>query len=183
MKKTEIKISCVDPDMRAILWAFFLHTNTRYTLMAPNCYVGWSNEMDIVGWRKSGFIDEIEIKLSRSDFLADFNKTSQVKFGMTKNQWGHEYADVRRIPKHEALADGLSIPNYFSFLIPTRLVDKCEIPDHAGLYVFNPDMLGGRIKTIKAAPRLHSRKFKGHTRQKVAEKMAWRYWGMLEHRK
>ena len=36
--------------------------------------------MDLFGFRKgSGFTDEIEIKLSRSDYLADFKKTTYVK--------------------------------------------------------------------------------------------------------
>ncbi len=177
--------------MRAILWAFYCRScttgpgpkkllmNRRYALMASNVSISLSGEMDIVAWRKSGFIDEIEIKLTKSDFLADFKKTTRIQDGFILNT---QCPNIRRVPKHEALADGLLIPNYFSFLMPAALADRCEIPAHAGLYVFEPDMWGGRIREPKHAPRLHSRKSDNTERQHTAEKMAWRYWRTLEQK-
>jgi len=56
-----------------------MYNSDRYEMLLPNVYVKNSCEMDLLGVRKSGFIDEIEIKMSKSDFNADFKKTSLVE--------------------------------------------------------------------------------------------------------
>jgi len=54
---------------------FYIAKQERYELLATNIFLDWqSNEMDLLGIRKSGFIDEIEIKLTKADFKADFKK-------------------------------------------------------------------------------------------------------------
>jgi hypothetical protein len=59
--------------------AFYYKTYQRYEMVAPNIYIDQNNEMDLMGLRRSGYIDEIEIKLSKSDFQADFKKTVRIK--------------------------------------------------------------------------------------------------------
>lgn len=42
---------------------FYKHYFMNYDLIAKNTYIGWQyNEMDLLGIRRSGYIDEIEIK-------------------------------------------------------------------------------------------------------------------------
>ena len=48
--------------------------NNWYDLMIPNCYTAHDNEADFFAVRKSGFCDEFEIKVSRSDLLNDKKK-------------------------------------------------------------------------------------------------------------
>lgn len=150
---------------------FYYHTLQRYELLAPNVYPDWKlGEMDLMGIHKSGFVDEIEIKLSRSDFLADFKKT--VKIDDTNGEYWWSTED--RL-KHETLPEGLNHCNYFSFLMPEELAEKCDIPKYAGLYTFKD----GRIKEVKKAPRLHSRKISIELKYSIAKKMAYRYWDLL----
>src|SRR5690606_851431 len=95
---------------------------SRYQVMAPNvvpstCWL----EMDLLGIRRSGYVDEIEIKLDRADFKADFKKR------VPSNPRCHGL-------KHDVLAAGDGLPNYFAFAVPEGLVEPGEVPDYAGLY-------------------------------------------------
>jgi hypothetical protein len=54
----------------------------KYILVGHNTFPTWSHpEMDLFGLRKSGYLDEIEIKLSVSDFKNDFKKIIHIKEG------------------------------------------------------------------------------------------------------
>jgi len=56
--------------------AFNATQQQRYTLMIPNTHFNQGYEMDIMCVRNGSLmVEEIEIKTSRSDFLADFRKT------------------------------------------------------------------------------------------------------------
>lgn len=153
----------------------------RYEIVAPNIYLDWKfNEMDIFGLRRSGYVDEVEIKLSKSDFNADFKKTvhikSQCRCIVSES---YSYGGHFKKLKHEALQDGQPHCNYFSFLLPDELVDKCEIPDYAGLYVFKYDRNGrGYVSEVKAARLLHKRKLSEQLKYEVGRKMAYRYWNV-----
>lgn len=160
--------------------AFYQHTFQRYEIVAPNIYLDWRfNEMDIFALRKgSGYVDEVEIKTSRSDYLADFKKTVSVKGEIVTKSWG-ENQTYNEKPKHEALNDGLNPCNYFSFLLPETLEEKCEVPEYAGLYVYRVDNAGvGRVSEVKKAPLLHKRKIDENMKFNVGRKMAYRYWRM-----
>lgn len=157
--------------------AFYSHTWQRYELVAPNLYLnGKSNEMDIFGARKSGYVDEIEIKLSLPDFKADFKKYS------TSYTKGPPYRRIDRL-KHDLLREGLLDCNYFSFLMPEDLAERCEIPDYAGLYIYKPPFKThswakrrAMVSEVKRAPLLHKRKITDKQKYNVVRKMAYRYW-------
>jgi hypothetical protein len=96
-------------------------------------------ECDVISISKSNYIYEYEIKISRSDFFADFKKI-----------------------KHIPMLEGKSIkkdiylsPNYFYFVTPTNLINIEEIPKYAGL-IYMDEML--QFKTIKKAPLIHNEK-------------------------
>ena len=150
----------------------------RYEIVAPNIYLDWNfNEMDIMGLRRSGYIDEVEIKLSKSDFGADFKKKVMVMGDEKFSSRGGDYHKYSEILKHDALQKGLPPCNYFSFLMPKSLADKCEIPHYTGLYVYHDTECGrGRIVEIKKAPLLHKRKIDDVKKYEVGRKMAYRYW-------
>jgi len=129
----------------------------------PNIFMDWCNEMDLMGLRRSGYIDEIEIKLSRSDFLADFKKTVRL--------------DGCNELKHELLPLGQAKSNYFAFLMPEELAEKCEIPEYAGLYTCRVDKVGNvRVSEARTAPLLHKRKITENMKYQIGKKMAYRYW-------
>jgi hypothetical protein len=151
---------------------FYRRNSQRFDIIAPNIYIDWSScEMDLFCLRKSGFVDEIEIKLSRADFLADFKKTVSVK-DEERNEWG--YFGHHDEMKHDRLRDGKETCNRFSFLMPESIADKCEIPEYAGLYVLNKS--GRWISEIKSAPLLHRGKLSDEKKYQIGRKMAFRYW-------
>jgi hypothetical protein len=135
----------------------------RYTFVAPNCYMEWADfsEYDLLCIRRSGFMDEVEIKRTVRDFRADFKKTA-------RHGWN----------KHDALAAGKTPANYFWFLMTEELADKVkdEIPDHAGVYIKQRSF----VRELKKAPRLHSKKVSQTTRIHLGEKMMHRYWRQVQ---
>lgn len=142
-----------------LIECFYKYNQQRYEMIAQNVYPCFNfKEMDVMAIRKSGFIDEIEVKLSKSDFLADFKKTVNIK--------------CDEVNKHKCLHEGLSHCNYFSFLMTEELAKKCEIPEYSGLYVFN----GRRVKEVKKPKKLHSRKISIELKYQIAKKMAFRFW-------
>jgi hypothetical protein len=165
--------------IKNIQQAFYNRTFQRYEIVAPNIYLDWQfNEMDLMALRRSGYIDEIEIKLSRSDYLADFKKTVDVKSAyrcLIDNRYSHE-GHYKKF-KHEALQEGMPNCNYFSFLMPDELAEKCDIPEYAGLYTCKVDNAGHiRVREVKPAPLLHKRKITEKMKYQIGRKMAYRYW-------
>lgn len=148
--------SFTERDMQRGFTSSWLNGTPRYDFIVPNAQMA-HNEMDLICIRKSGFVDEIEIKLSRSDFKADFCKTAR---------W--------LCDKHDQLANGELLPNYFSFYVPASIEEAIInlMPDHAGLFVFESGHATERIK----APRLHRDKVSDKIRLKLGRKIMYRYW-------
>lgn len=72
----------------------------------------WNHECDMFIIKKSGVAVEIEIKRSKSDFLADFNK-------------GHNHIDIQnRITE-------------FYYAFPENLYESCKdlVPENAGIII------------------------------------------------
>jgi len=118
-------------------------------MVIPNCHLGFY-EMDVVKIARSGYITEYEIKMSRSDFKADFKK------GLRSGQ------------KHEKLKCGDGKANRFYFVVPVDLVSVDEVPDHCGLIYFS----NGHLSVVKNDKLLHKRKFDEWSH--LATKMYWR---------
>ena len=96
-------------------------------------------EMDVASLSKSDMLLEFEVKISRSDFLADKNKRKKYgisKFEMYSKPFGHE----------------ARCPNYFYYVCPENLISKDEIPLFAGLFYYNSDK---EIVLIKSPKRIH----------------------------
>ena len=109
--------------------------------------------------------------------MADFKKTVSVKGAMKEHVWGGEYQEYIEIYKHDAIENGLHPCNYFSFLLPEELADKCVIPEYAGLYTYRVDNAGySRVVERKTAPLLHKGKISENKKYEVARKMAYKYW-------
>jgi len=105
-----------------------------------------NHEMDVMSISKSGMMYEFEVKISRSDFKADFKKRKQLYF-----------KDIKSNKER--------LPNYFSYVCLEGLINKNEIPDWSGLYYLKE----GLVVEILKPKCLH--KFK-HDRVKVLEKIS-----------
>lgn len=105
-----------------------------YFPIVPNVYIyNWESDILAVNIN-SKYITEYEIKISKSDFKADFKKKNKHQLLTSKN-------------KKE------SCPNYFYYVSPPGLIDKKDIPDYAGLIE-----IGKEVKYIKRAKLLHNKK-------------------------
>lgn len=118
---------------------------TQGSCLMPNVKLG-QFERDLIRVTRAGYVVEFEIKLSRSDYLADFRK----KF------WGS------RSTKHEELASGDYThrqswrrfqPKQFYFVCP-KIVEPDEIPEHAGLIFATPHKHGIDVTVMREAPKL-----------------------------
>lgn len=97
-------------------------------------------EMDVASLSKSNMLHEFEIKISRSDFLADKNKRK--KYGLAKfDIYGNPFTHEERCP------------NYFYYVCPEKLISENEIPSFAGLYYVNENM---DVELVKAPKKIHN---------------------------
>ncbi len=153
---------------------FYRVNLSRFTLIAPNVYLDWAGgEMDLFCLRKSGYVDEIEIKRSVADFRADFRKTIKRETLGPREHW-RSWSAYGDHPKHMALRDGEAFSNRFSFLMPEEIANKVDIPHYAGLYVYRND----RVTEIKRAPLLHKGKLSEAKQIEIGRKMCYRYWSV-----
>lgn len=89
---------------------------SNYDYKLYNVYI-FHSESDFFCVSKSGYVIEVEIKISRSDFKNDFKKT--LSDGNNKHQHLKSTSTYK--------------PNKFYFAVPEGLIKKEEVPDYAGL--------------------------------------------------
>lgn len=108
-------------------------------------------ECDVISISKSNYIYEYEIKISRSDFRADFNKDKH------KLMLERKGTKTRMIKENNTkVKDTLYLTcNYFNFVVPTGLVTIEEVPEYAGLIYMDENL---NFEIIKKAPLLHKEK-------------------------
>lgn len=131
-------------------------------LMISNLYI-YNWESDVFKQLKSGYTEEIEIKISIADFKADKNKLEKHKRIETGITWSYsKREDVETFCR----------PNRFYYAVPEFMVEKVEIPEYAGLIRVFED-LRRHPSVIKKAPLLHKDKLKiGY--EHLARKLAYR---------
>ncbi len=96
-------------------------------------------EMDVASLSKNNMLSEFEVKISRSDFLADRNKRK--KYGLSK-------FEMYRMPEgYEERC-----PNYFYYVCPENIISINEIPLFAGLFYCNSENV---ITLIKSPKKIH----------------------------
>lgn len=138
---TDLKIT--EDHIQTLLNAKYA-SNSKYKV--GNVYVfkrDW--ESDFFVQKENGYCYEFEIKISRSDFLADFKKSRKhdiIKTG--------KYFDGRHDRDHNLR------PNKFFYVAPSGLLSISDIPEYAGLITVD----GYYLKTVKDAPFIHKEKLK-----------------------
>lgn len=144
-------------------------------------------ESDIFLITKSKLTVEIEVKISRSDYFADFSKVRKHNLfkcykknyaPYRKNQHANRYAyddngkmyysqyescEIRFCKPQEKL------PNKFYYACPENLIKIDEIPEYAGLIYVNDY---GTANVVKKAPQLH--KIKHDWTKGLLDKYFWR---------
>lgn len=146
-------------EIQNSLYRFCLRRGDKF--FAPNFYLHW--ETDFVSVTRDFKVCAYEIKISRADFKADFQK--------------HE--------KHKTFNEGKPIarlPNRFYYVCPAGLLNANEIPHYAGLLWVEPIRLGCRVPSrptsVKKAPSLHSEPASRELTQRLCVSLMHRYWRM-----
>jgi hypothetical protein len=120
-------------------------------------------ESDFFSMTRTGYTYEVEIKISASDFKADFKKKKHKLFEgaiVGSNKKGRTL--VRSTPK--------LMPNRFFFCVPEDLEGKVEIPPYAGLLIYSSSI--PTIRKVKEAPFIH--KDKPDLTTKLLHKFYWK---------
>jgi hypothetical protein len=135
----------------------------RKNIIVPNISWGfqWMHECDMFIVTKAGIATEVEIKISKSDLLADFKK-------------GHDHKDkAGRI-------------TYFYYAMPETLYEKCKdlIPPEAGILTCERGSWDGASAFIrekrKATKRKNTRKLTPEEQLKIAWLGTMRIWSLKE---
>lgn len=133
-------------------------------------------EADSFSITSSGYIYEVEVKVSRADYFNDFKKPKHHFFKTHKKGYGilnlgeswycegwpltDKFPELRQYhithtQIHPAQYSYRTCPNRFYFACPDGLIKIDEVPDYAGL-IYCAE--GGRHKEVKKAPYMHKDK-------------------------
>lgn len=153
--------------------------STAYQVAIPNCFTQHDNEADLFLIRKSGFCDEVEVKITRSDFLNDKKKRVTHR-GIEEHEWtwrkdGLKFCPNTK-PKRDALLDGDLQCNYFWYALKNGIAKIEEVPEFAGVIIVHDD---GCISVARQPKRLKSTKLDFEQRFKYARLLHYRFWGKL----
>lgn len=148
----------------------------------------YGEESDFLTINRDGYAHELEVKISRGDFRADFKKSKHSMIPRVLNKetlytvkGSEQYATCdlglrelgngniiyrphKKQPNWQtslwfAKVTNNGLPNKFSFCVPEGLIQKNEVPDYSGLYWIDKK---GNFKEIKRAKFIHKDKFKRH---------------------
>ncbi|ATI17470.1 hypothetical protein AP1_0043 [Aeromonas phage AP1] len=175
----EVKEKLTESDIQGYFGTYF-PMQKKYDLIVPNCFYTHDLEADLLAFRKSGFRDEFEIKISRADFKNDVKK--MVKIWPERDNGRRYKADLEEMTKYEALEKGRLL-NYFWYIVPHGLITPEEIPTFAGLMYIetvNRHNQKYQFRVIKDAKRLHGNKSSQEDYDKSLRKLGYRYWNLVE---
>lgn len=172
-----------------------LRKNYDHNYVLENAYIFYW-ESDYFGISKSGYVYEIEVKISVSDFRADFKKDFKHRcLRFNKQQFvAHEAPEITERKKTGNKIEGRYgrmkdeyfnepqgycrltygknvIPNRFYYAVPDGLAEKVVklLPSYAGLL-----SVGRRdVVVIKDAPLLHREKMFEKLSKKLLDKFWW----------
>jgi len=140
----------------------------KYCVSNVYCFHPFYCETDFLIVKKNGYIYDLELKVSRADYLVDKKKIH--KHSILKN--GYFQVDYRYSGKHEPNTPIYTNdrPHKFFYACPEGLIKESELESHQGLiYVLE----SGEIKIIKQAKFLHKEKI--DIEQKLCNKFYYSY--------
>lgn len=152
IKKTLNKIKRDNSASKNIEASLVLHLYEKRHSPITTHFTGYGlAECDVISISNSNYIYEYEVKISKSDFKADFKKK---KHKLMLERKCTKYKMIKE--NNQNIKDTIYLTsNYFYFVVPEGLVDISEIPEYAGLIYITE---GHFFITIKKAPLLHKEK-------------------------
>lgn len=136
-----------DITARDITKSLFWRYHHKQAEVISNCHL-LEFESDFMYVTRAGYMHEVEVKISRSDFRADFKKESYKPDRVTGLN--------NTFNKHIILPEGLTGLKSFSFAVPKDLITLDEVPEYAGLYYYyrTPNTNRAVLRMVKKAPTL-----------------------------
>lgn len=163
--------------------------NLRQNLMVPRCCLS-GHEADLLIIRPSGWVEEVEIKISVSDFRAEWKhkaeKHEDLLLGRCRyilHSEAAKYAGDPRLLKRGHwwyLRDRPGLIRRFHFAFPRHLAEKLlpEVPEHYGVISAYP---GWRV--LRKATNLKvARKISDAERFRALESTYQRFWDLTLNR-
>jgi len=153
----------------------YFRAGRGYTYQLTNAYVfDWESDFFCIA--NSGYSYEVEVKVSRSDYIADFNKTKRHRIlgweGSIYTERRYQAPEISQAKLDRLSSDKYQYPprsrvgfkpiyqvrpNKFCFACPEGLISPDEIPDYAGL-IYVKDDKRYKPSFIKRPPALHKQK-------------------------
>lgn len=155
----------------------------RQCLIVPNStgIAGW--EADLLVIQKSGWVDEVEIKVSVSDFKKEFTSPKKVrKHGQLVSGVPVTLFSMADLKHHETGKVEPHIVRRFWFAVPDEILSKVLplVPPYAGLIAIGPTTYVGsvyRTRKVIQAPQLKmARQVTSEERTAAREAVYFRYW-------
>jgi hypothetical protein len=137
----------------------------------------YSWESDFFCMSSSGYTIEVEVKISKSDFKADFKKRLKHKYlaSATKGLVAVNMGSMQNLSMVEFKIP--NTPNKFYYCCPEGLISKDDIPEYAGLLYLKDEKVNenyySSIVEIKPAKFLH--KNKPDISKTLLDKYYWLY--------
>lgn len=140
----------------------WLPVSHKYKAHGTSFYGGYA---DFISMTKAYRVTEYEIKLSFSDFKADFKKRNK-----------HKQMEAKRPDSYDGT---YHFPNYFYFVIPENLLLKIKplIPEYAGIITMpTPKTIMTAPRWIIQAPLLHKEKAGEIRLKEMLISMSWKWY-------
>lgn len=160
-----------------------LYWQKKHRWIVPNVDHFSTGEMDLCSITAAGLVHEYEIKLSRSDFLADRKKKHK------HPQLALIASGVMSVPEEPfrwqpgPRIRNITSPNYYSYVTPFEMVGIEEVPPYAGLIYVHLDKLynyGFALDFVKKPKLLHPNKADSSIKLILGEKLMYRCWTARE---
>lgn len=136
----------------------------------PNFYLLMDKyEADLVVLRSSGYVIEMEIKVSRADFLSDLRNKTEKHALIEQGDTMFKFAGGGQVEFRSS-----HLPNRYYFVCPDGILKADDIPGHAGLIYVEPGREYYRVE--KKAPLLHKNKVGPDLMVKMLRSYNRRFW-------
>lgn len=171
-------------DSKKLLDALIDHYGKFYYHLTNSFIYEW--ESDFFCLSKEGYAYEVEVKISRADFRADFKKVNKHKILGSRGRivtipdFTGKYSLIKgklvEAPHtYVRFVNGrTSSPNRFIYLAPVGVIPHDEVPEYAGLMEIDHY---GSIDTVIKPPFIH--KHKNNLSKRLLEKFYWLYKNLL----
>jgi hypothetical protein len=149
---------------------FEFYCKLDHKLVVPNIFLHYS-EADLITVQKSGYVNEIEIKLNKADLKRDFKKR--------KHKYFNEAVSLKKQKGRCLTSRYLShMPNYFWFAFPLSVlpVIDFEIPDYYGLITIREDDFQGWPNVYRRAKIMHKQKVSNKQIAQIARSLMFKMW-------